>query len=491
MKTNLMFRWSLVVLMASAAFAADVKIVEEIAVKVNGDIITQGDLLERERAVRQGIQQQDHLSGPALDAAVAQQTKDMLEIMIDERLLVQKAKELDIKTEAEVTRRMAELQLESGLADPDKFHEWIRQQTGMTFEDYKQHTTDSYLEQQLIRSEISSHIVVPEEDARKFYEANKSAFVKKDQVYLSQLLIDTQGKTPEQVAAAEKKAQDLVARARRGDKFSDLVIANSDNTETSRTGGQLPPMEKGMLRKEIEEIVFNPKNPKGYITDPIKTDGGILILRIEDRTEAGQASFDEAKEQIQERLAGPKMQPKLREYLSKLRTQAFLEIKDGYVDSGAVPGKDTRWHEVVGLKPETTTKEEVAAHRKRKKFMGVIPHGSVAPGTRETTPTRGYASEPRGSSASQGPAPADMPPPSAPIKQDSTSITPLSKPDATQPTPPVKQDPTSVTPPIKKDTPTPPVKQDPASVTPPIKQDAPTPPIKQDAPPPTPPVIKQ
>ena len=101
-----MFRRTVLILIASAAFAADVKIVEEIAVKVNGDIITQGDLLEHERMVRQGIQQQEHLTGPALDAAVAQQTKDMLETMIDERLLVQKAKELDIKVDPEVTRRM-------------------------------------------------------------------------------------------------------------------------------------------------------------------------------------------------------------------------------------------------------------------------------------------------------------------------------------------------------------------------------------------------
>jgi peptidyl-prolyl cis-trans isomerase SurA len=432
-----MFRWSVVILMASAAFAAEVKIIEEIAVKVNGDIITQGDLRERERNLRQGIQQQEHLNGPALDAAVAQQSKDMLCKMIDERLLVQKARDLDIKVDAEVTRRMAELQLESGLSDPDKFHEWIREQTGMTFEDFKQRTTDSYLTNQLVRSEISSHIVVPEEDARKYYEAHKTDFVKKDQVFLSQLEIVTQGKTPEQVAAAEKKAQDLVARARRGDKFSELVIANSDDPETSRTGGQLPPMEKGMLRKEVEEIVFNPKNPKGYVTDPIKIDGGILILRIEDRTEAGQASFDEAKEQIQEFLARPRTEPKYREYLNKLRTEAFLEIKEGYVDSGAVPGKDTRWHEVVGLKPETTTKEEVAAHRRRKKFLGVIPHGSVAPGTKETTPSKGYSSGSQSSSASQGPAPADMPPPTAPIKQDSTSVTPIAKPDAPPPTPPV------------------------------------------------------
>ena len=74
-------------------------------------------------------------------------------------------------------------------------------------------------------------------------------------------------------------------------------------------------------------------------------------------------SFDEAKDEIQQILARPKMGSKVREYLTKLRQEAFLEIKDGDVDTNAAQGKDTRWHEVVGLKPETTTKEEVAAHR--------------------------------------------------------------------------------------------------------------------------------
>src|SRR5580692_8193013 len=111
-----MFRWTVVVLMATAAFAADVRVVEEIAVKVNGDIITRGDLEERKQRIRQQIQQEERLpAGPALDAAVAQQATNMLRTMIDERLLVHKAKELDIKVDAEVNRSMANMQVQSGL----------------------------------------------------------------------------------------------------------------------------------------------------------------------------------------------------------------------------------------------------------------------------------------------------------------------------------------------------------------------------------------
>ena len=81
------------------------------------------------------------------------------------------------------------------------------------------------------------------------------------------------------------------------------------------------------------------------------------------------------------------MEPKIREYLTRLRLQAFLEVKEGYVDSGAAPGKDTRWHDVAQLRPQTTTKEEVAARtRRRKKLIFVpIPGTVVKEETPETT----------------------------------------------------------------------------------------------------------
>jgi hypothetical protein len=70
-------------------------------------------------------------------------------------------------------------------------------------------------------------------------------------------------------------------------------------------------------------------------------------------------------------------QPALRAYLTKLRENAFLEIKPGYEDSGAAPGKDTTWVDPAQLKPETTTKEEVLAKNRKKKLLKIIP----VPGT--------------------------------------------------------------------------------------------------------------
>jgi parvulin-like peptidyl-prolyl isomerase len=363
------------------AVAADVKVVEEIAAKVNGDIITRGELDQQRRDLERGLRSEG-LNGARLQDAIKENAANSLRDQIDQLLLVQKAKDLNINVDPEVTRELADIQVRAKISDPDKFRSYLQEQTGMTYEEYKDRLKRQMLSQRVIGQEVGYRMNIPEADRRKYYEEHKAEFVRKEQVFLSQILISTEGKNPEQVAAAEKKAKDVVARARKGEKFSDLVRENSDDPETARSGGSLPPYERGIMPKNMEDVVF--KEKKGFVTDPFKTAQGFVILRIDERFEAGQASFEEVSNEIQEAMTRPRMEPKIREFLTRLRTEAFLEIKDGYIDSGAAPGKDTRWHDVAQLKPQTTTKEEVAARVHRHKKLLFIP----IPGTTKKAPAK-------------------------------------------------------------------------------------------------------
>ena len=357
-----------------AVFAADtpgVRVVEEIAAKVNGDIVTRGELEERRSKLAQYLRTQG-LSGVKLADAVKEQSADMLRDEIDSLLLVQKAKDLNIVVDADLNRRLAEMQVESKITDTDKFHDWLRVQTNMPFEEYKDALKKEMLTQRVIGEEIGSRITIPEADLRKYYDAHKDQFMRKEQIFLSQILISTEGKTPEQIEQAEKKSKDLAERAKKGEKFSDLARANSDDPETARNGGQLPPYPRGMLQKQIEDVVF--KQRKGYVTDAIKVSQDFVILRVDDRYEEGVASFEDVRNEVNDIVGRPLMEPKVRDFLTQLRKDAFLEIKDGYVDSGAAPGKETRWQDVATVKPQTTTKEEVAAHQK-KKLLWLVPAG--------------------------------------------------------------------------------------------------------------------
>ena len=237
--------------LVSIGLAADVRVVEEIVAKVNGDIITKGEL-ERSRQELEAQLRQKGLSGPELDKAVKQQAADALRDQIDTLLLVQHGKDLNINVDGEVTKRIAQIQLESKIADPDKFHEYIREQTGMSYEDFRQKIRDQILTQRVIGQEVMSRINTPRPEIEKYYEEHKKEFVREEQVFLSEILISTEGKTAEQTAQAEKRAKDLVARARKGEKFSELVRQYSD-AETKDNFGQLPPYKRGQLKKDIED----------------------------------------------------------------------------------------------------------------------------------------------------------------------------------------------------------------------------------------------
>src|SRR5262249_45165182 len=94
---------------------------------------------------------------------------------------------------------------------------------------------------------------------------------------------------------------------------------------------------------------------------------------------AGQAELADVENEVTDRLMRPRMEPAMREFLTKLRQDAFLEIKAEYIDTGASPGKDTSWVDPAQLKPETVSKAEVTnkVHRKRLLWMVPIPGTST------------------------------------------------------------------------------------------------------------------
>jgi peptidyl-prolyl cis-trans isomerase SurA len=358
-----------------------VHLVEEIVTKVNGEIITRGELAKQREEIEGQLKEQG-LSGEALDDALKQRTADALRDQIDQLLLVQKGKELSINVDADVNKRIAEIQSDSKITDPEKFHEWLQEQLhGVSFEDFKLQTKNQLLTQRVISEEVYRNITIPQSDVQKYYDAHKSEFVRQEMVSLSEILVSVGDGSPAKVAAAEKKAKGLVDRARKGDKFSDLARQYSD-AATATNDGELGSFKRGDLAKDVEDIVF--KQSKNYVTDPIRRPAGFEIYRVQEHYAAGQASIDEVQNDIMNKLMEPLVRPKLRAYLTQLRENAYLQIKPGFVDSAAAPGKDTSWQDATQLRPETTTKEAVAA-QSHKKLLHVIPYGHTAP-SKDTSP---------------------------------------------------------------------------------------------------------
>ena len=387
-----MVRGSCVFLLAGIALAAEVKVLEQIVAKVNGDIITRSEL-DRQRQTLEAELRQRQVPADQFEAVLKEREKDLLKDQIDQLLLVQKSRELSISVDAEITRQLAQIQQEAKITDPDRFAAFVREQTGMPLEDYKQQMKNQLLTRRVIQQEVGRQINIPKAELQKYYEEHKSKFIRKEQVFLREIFLSIAGKTPQQVAAIEKKAKELVARARKGEKFPELARENSDS-DSAKNYGEIGWYKRGELIKPIEDLVF--KERRGYVTDPVRLENGFLIIKLEERHEEGQAAFEDVESDIMEQFYMQRMEPKVREFLTKLRTDAFLEIREGYIDTGAAPGKDTAWKDPAQLKPETTTKAEVAKEYRRRLFW-MIPMpwgGGYKPPAEVDTSTLGTKDSP-------------------------------------------------------------------------------------------------
>jgi len=352
---------------AGLASAAEITVVEEIVAKVNGEIITRGDI-ERTRKQMEASMREQGATGQRLTEAMAEADKNILRERIDQLLLQSKGKELNLNVDSEVAKQLADIQRKSGITDPDKFQQFVRDQTGMSYEDYKNDRKNDLLTNRVIRQEVASKITIKHEEAQQYYDNHQDEFKREERVFLRELLVSTPPGADG--AQALKKAKDLADRGKKGEKFEELARNNSDSASASQDG-DIGAYEKGKLRPEIEKTVWD--QPRGYVTDPINVGNGFLILKVEEHQKAGLASFDEVLPEITNKLFNPRFNPELRRYLTQLRMSAFLEIKPGYEDSGAAPGKNTAWVDPAEIKPETITKEQVAARQRRRRLLGLMP----------------------------------------------------------------------------------------------------------------------
>ncbi|GGA63798.1 hypothetical protein GCM10011507_14230 [Edaphobacter acidisoli] len=308
-------------------------VVEDIVARVNDRIITRSDY---ERAARELTQEerQDNDS----PQQTAERQKNLLRDLIDQQLLLSRGKDLGINADAEVIRRLDEIRKQNHMSSMEELQKAAESQ-GVSFEDFKANIRNSIITQEVVRDEVGSKLQLSPSQEQEYYEQHKQEFAQPEQVRLSEILISTPSDPSDaQVAAAKAKADEVSAKIKAGQNFADLAKQYSSDP-TGTQGGDLGTYKRGALAKVLEDQTFDLQT--GGVTAPIRTRQGFVILKVTDHQKAGVPPLKDIEPQIQEAIYMAQMQPALRAYLTKLREDAYIEIKDGFVDSGASP-RETR-----------------------------------------------------------------------------------------------------------------------------------------------------
>jgi peptidyl-prolyl cis-trans isomerase SurA len=385
---------SLVILACLPALAAG-QMVEEIIARINNQIITHSEFVRSKDQLRDEVRQQDAANA---DKLYEEREKDVLRDLIDQQLLLDKGKDLGITGDTELIKELDKMRLDmklDSLEDLEK--EAVKQ--GVSWEDFKQSKRNQIITQKVISEEVGGHLNAPTlEEEQKFYDEHKSDMDQPEAIRLSEILVAPKvpatpaaatngnasastpsGSTPAQpaddaakqaapdpaaLAASEAKANELLKLIRGGATFDEVAKKFSDGPSAAE-GGALGVFKRGQLAKELEDKTFAMK--AGEVTDVIRTKQGYVILRVDEHQMAGIPAFKDALPRIQDALYYQRLQPALRAYLTKLREEAFIDIKPGYEDTGASPN-ETKPVETASAK-ETDAKK---LSKKKKKKLGIL-----------------------------------------------------------------------------------------------------------------------
>jgi peptidyl-prolyl cis-trans isomerase SurA len=385
LKSNAMIKTSylaaFLLLLGAIAIRAD-NIVDEIIARVNDQIITRADFEKAKTAQLEELKQRF----PAdWQAKWNQGQKEILRDLIDQQLLLEKGKELGITGETETVKRLNEMRRQMGLASMEELEEAAKKQ-GVAFEDFKEQIRIGVVTQQVIGQEVGSRIRITDEEVQQFYKQHEKDLEGPEEVNLSEIMISTHppkpaaenGQTganeqekpapedPATVAEAEKKADAAEQVLKEGKiSFEDLAKKISQGP-TAAQGGPLGAFKRGELAKELEAATFSLK--AGEFTKPIRTRQGFLILKVNSHRSAGVPPLKEVENKIKEAIYSQKLEPAARAYLTKLREQAYIDVKPGYLDTGAVAGQANK-PEILAAAGDPNARQGKTGLKKKKKFL--------------------------------------------------------------------------------------------------------------------------
>ena len=335
-----------IVALASIGVVEAQTIIEQVLVKVNGEIITKTDLETRQiAALRQRNPNFRPENDAALQKALAEVTPGVIVDAVDEMLMVQRGKELGYTLSNERFNSIVENIKKENKIESDEQLQAALKQEGMTMTDLRRQLERTMMVQQVQQTEILQKLQVTETEMKAYYDAHKGEFTTVPQVTLREITINVpvtaQGVNVAQDDAAKAKAEEVRAKIIAGEPFPRLAADYSDSGSKAN-GGLVGPLSRSDLSDELQKAIAGLKT--GDVTPVLRTTRGYQIIKIENLQDTAIKAFDDARPEIADKIANEKRQGEFVKFMSRLRAEAIIDWKNDEVKKAYE----------IGLKQEPT-----------------------------------------------------------------------------------------------------------------------------------------
>jgi peptidyl-prolyl cis-trans isomerase SurA len=302
-------------------------VLDEPIAQVDNYVIMLSQLKRENAEFREVLTKQRGMTPEQAEAEIQKKQGEIILNLINEALLVQKGKDMPRMTEdveAEVNREVLRVAKQSNIATIEELEEAMRRE-GLSLSDIKETLRRQFMRQAVLQREVDAKIYygLTDKELRDYYAANKDKFVS---VTLSELFLSLAGRTETDVKA---KAADLAARARTGVSFEELVEKNSEHEPTKQFKGVLAGPDgkaRWFALAELSNTIADAiKNLKvGGISDPVKTDEGYMVLRVNERDDSFKESF------VRGVMTQERSDKERDKYLRTLRRDAYIKPAENY-----------------------------------------------------------------------------------------------------------------------------------------------------------------
>ncbi len=314
------------------------EIVEQVLVRVNGDILTKTDFEQRQIAALRTRPELANVSpnSPELKRAIEEITPDLILDAVDELLLAQRGREMGLAMNDEQFKGIVDnIKKQNNLEDEANFQAALKQE-GMTLTELRRNLERQMLVSRVQQQEILGRVSITDEEAKAYYDANRKEFSTPVSLMFREILIAVPT-TPQGVSvaveeAAKEKADAVRSRLNAGEPFPRLAADESDSGSKAN-GGLIGPINDDELAPALRSIVDGLK--VGDVSVPIRVARGYQLLKLESRSEVTIKTFDEARSDIGNKIGQLKLQSERGKYLSRLRQAATIvwrndELKRAY-----------------------------------------------------------------------------------------------------------------------------------------------------------------
>ncbi|MEK6645333.1 MAG: peptidylprolyl isomerase [Candidatus Firestonebacteria bacterium] len=325
MKKYLSTIFIIVCLSVKVVFAGS--IVDKVVAIVNDDVILMSEL----NAVLNPIltENADKFKSEDGKKKLQELKKEMLNRMIDERLIIQEAKKQNVElSKGETETQLKEMK--SRFPDEATFDEALRREN-LTLEVYKERLKENIMAQKLVSKSVSAKIAVTDKEVKEYYDKKKNEFKESLKMKVRHILI----KITNTEDVAYNKAKEILGKIKNGDDFSKIAKEYSDDETTKEIGGDLGIIKKGDMIKEFDDAAFSLSS--GEVSSIIKTPLGLHIIKVDEVVQPKQFVLTDiidtaggkmtVEEFISLKLSQDKFKSKMDELVKELKSKAIIEIK--------------------------------------------------------------------------------------------------------------------------------------------------------------------